>query len=175
MPTDVLVFLAPGLKRQRVPTSTSSQPRASSQPPPVTKSVQFDLGPHDSSSGSSTSGPNSPDQIRKPRRRPTGSTNHRSNANSNQNRISTPAPTDNSRLRPSKSRISRSPSPAPSDVTLDLPERFDKYGRPVPERGEDSLADVVEDLITGTGIAGKFLGKLAVGFGGNKGGSRSRK
>lgn len=34
-----------------------------------------------------------------------------------------------------------------SDATEDLPPRFDAQGRRLPERGEDPLADKVEDLL----------------------------
>lgn len=33
-------------------------------------------------------------------------------------------------------------------------------------KGDDLLADVVEGLLAGTGVAGKFLEKLAAGLGG---------
>lgn len=84
------------------------------------------------------------------------------------------------RRRASQTDISRSPSPAPSDTTIDLPERFDRYGRRIPERGEDPLADKIEDLLSGKGAAGKFLEKLTGAFGGGSdedgdGGRRRRR
>lgn len=149
-----------------------SQPRASSQPPPVSKSVQFDLNPQSFSSDSLGPVPTSPENPPKSRRKPSDF-GPRSNLNSNHNRFYTPAPTENSRSRLYNDRhnvahtsTSRSPSPATSDVTLDLPLRFDKYGRPIVQTGEGSLADAVEGLLAGTGIAGTFLGKLAAGLGG---------
>ena len=46
-----------------------------------------------------------------------------------------------------------------SDATEDLPPRFDAQGRKLPERGEDSLADKVEDLLSSS-----FFQHLADGF-----------
>ncbi len=161
-----------GLNSQPVPPHLKSQPRASSQPPPVSKSVQFDLNPQSFSSDSLGPVPTSPENFPKSHRKPSG-IRPRSYSNSNHNRVSAPAPTENSRSRRYNHRhhtahhnTSRSPSPALSDATLDLPPRFDKYGRPIAQTGGDPLADAVEGLLAGTGVAGKFLGKLAAGLGG---------
>jgi hypothetical protein len=74
--------------------------------------------------------------------------------------------------------VERSPSPAPSDATVELPPRFDKYGRPKPEKGEDLLADTLEEVLSGNGFAGKLFTRLtgALGLDDNEGGgSRSRR
>lgn len=161
-----------GLNSQPVPPPPRSQPRASSQPPPISKSVQFDLNPQSFSSDSLDPVSTSPENPPKSRRKPSG-IRPRSNSNSNHNRVSAPAPIANSRShrynrrrRAAHTNNSRSPSPAHSDATLDLPPRFDKYGRPIAQTGEDPLADAVDGLLAGTGVAGKFLGKLAAGLGG---------
>ena len=56
-------------------------------------------------------------------------------------------------------------SPTGSDVTVDLPERFDKDGRKKPERGEDPVADALEDLLSGRGPGGKYFKKIFGGSG----------
>jgi hypothetical protein len=64
-------------------------------------------------------------------------------------------------------------SPA-SDETVDLPERFDKYGRKKPEAGEDLLAGRLEEFLNGKGAARKLFGNFADGLlGGSRGGSGS--
>lgn len=170
--TNAFFLFILGLMSQPVPPPPRSQPRASSQPPPVSKSVQFDLKPQSFSSDSLDPVPTSPENPPKSPRKPSG-IRPRSNSNSIHNRVSTPASTENSRSRRYNHRhhaphtnTSRSPSPAPSDATLDLPSRFDKYGRPIVQTGEGPLADAVEGLLAGTSVAGKFLGKLATGLGG---------
>lgn len=168
-------FFTLGINLQTFPPPPRSQPRASSQPPPISKSVQFDLDPQSFSSDSLDPVPTSPGNPPKSHRKPCG-IRPRSNSNSNHNRVSALAPTENSRSHRYKHRhhaahtnTSRSPSPVLSDATLDLPPRFDKYGRPIAQTGEDPLADAVEGLLAGTGVAGKFLGKLAAGLGGTQG------
>lgn len=155
-----------GLNSQPVPPPPRSQPRASSQPPPVSKSVQFDLNPQSFPSDSLDPVPT------KSHRKPSG-IRPRSSSNSDHNRVSAPATNENSRSHrynhlhhEAHTNTSRSPSPALSDATLDLPPRFDKYGRPIVQTGVDPLADAVEGLLAGTGVAGKFLGMLATGLGG---------
>jgi hypothetical protein len=54
-------------------------------------------------------------------------------------------------------------SPADSDATVELPERFDKEGRKKSERGDDAVADMLEDMISGKGPGGKYFKKI---FGG---------
>ena len=60
----------------------------------------------------------------------------------------------------SRDDVSRTPSPTPSDPTIDLPDRFDQYGRKKPEKGDDPLADKIEELFSGKGRGGKWLSKL---------------
>lgn len=180
--TNALSLLLLGLNTPRVPGSAVSQPRASSQPPPATKSVQFDLD--SDSSVSSLASPSSPNEIRKSRPRSGGGETHQ---HSTKDSTNFPSATNDSprsrrrhhdRRRASQTDILRSPSPAHSDTTIDMPERFDQYGRRKPERGEDPLADTIEDLLSGKGAAGKLLGKLTGVFGGgndDKDGRRGRK
>jgi hypothetical protein len=64
-------------------------------------------------------------------------------------------------------------SPA-SDATVDLPERFDKYGRKKPESGEDLLADKLEAFLAGKGATRVLFGNFADGLlGGSRSGSGS--
>lgn len=79
------------------------------------------------------------------------------------------------RRRVSHNDVQRSPSPAPSDATVDLPDRFDKYGRRKPERGEDPLADQIEEIFAGKGTAGKIFNSLAGALGVDDGGNRERR
>lgn len=58
----------------------------------------------------------------------------------------------------------RSPSPAHSDATIDLPERFDERGRKKPERGEDPIADKIEEFLSGKGSTGKLFKSLTDGL-----------
>lgn len=169
--TNAFSVLLLGLNTARVPGSAVSQPRASSQPPPATKSVQFDLD-SDSSSVSSFASPGSPDEIRERRHRSGGGETHQHSTKDSKN---FPSATNDSprsrrrhhdRRRASQTDILRSPSPALSDTTIDMPERFDQYGKRKPQRGEDPLADTIEDLFSGKGAAGKLLGKLTGVFGG---------
>ena len=60
-------------------------------------------------------------------------------------------------------------SPAPSDETIDLPERFDKYGRKMPEPGDDPLADRLDHILAGRGAAGMLFGNLVDGLFGPEG------
>lgn len=68
----------------------------------------------------------------------------------------------------------RSPSPTPSDATVDLPPRFDQYGRRRPEKGEDPLADTLEDILNGNGPAGKLFNKFTGALGLSDGGDSDR-
>ena len=169
IPTNALSFLLSGLKKPPGSRLPVTQPRATSQPPPVTKSVQFDLdSPSTSSSSISSSGLDSPDQIRQRRHRSSGGTN-----SLNQNSSFTTNESPNSRRQrhrrhASHTDLARAPSPTPSDMTVDLPERFDQHGRRKPERGEDPWADKFEDFLNGKGVAGMFLEKLTGGLGGGR-------
>ena len=124
--------------------------------------MQFDL--HSSTS----TGPPTPAQIRDRRE---------------QNRVNTPAPSSSRRNRgddesdestshprrhrrgrdKNKHDSKRDQSPGDSDSTEDLPDRFDRHGRKIPERGEDPLADKFEDLLGGKGSVGKLLKNFGLG------------
>lgn len=73
----------------------------------------------------------------------------------------------------SRSR-SDSPSSISSGETVELPPRFDPNGRPVPQRGEDPLADKLEDFLAGRNSAGKMFQKLTGDLLGSGGASGSR-
>jgi len=45
-----------------------------------------------------------------------------------------------------------------SGETIDLPPRFDELGR---RKGDDPLADQLEDMLSGRGTAGKLFSRLA--------------
>jgi hypothetical protein len=84
---------------------------------------------------------------------------------------------------PSSSAAGTSSSRAPdtsqdqgsSSDTLDLPPRFDKYGRRKVVPGEDPIGDRFEDIIAGKGVAGKLFGNFADGlFGGSTRGGGGR-
>lgn len=164
-------FFLSGLNQPRISRPPMLQPRATSQPPLATKSVQFDLGSPSASSSLSSSSLDSPDQIRQRRQQWGGATNP----------LSQPFPTDESprshrhhqhRRHASQTELPKAPSPTHSDMTIDLPERFDQHGRRKPERGEDAWADKFEDFLNGKGVAGMFLEKLTSGLG--SGGGRDR-
>ena len=88
----------------------------------------------------------------KHRRRHPG--NDRSNADHRQHR-----PRRSSKRQPAARDGGRA-SPAGSDTTIVLPDRFDKEGRKKPERGDDAMADILEDLIAGKGPGGKYFKKI---------------
>ena len=64
-----------------------------------------------------------------------------------------------------------------SDETEYLPDRFDRDGRKKPERGDDPLADKIEDFLGGKGSAGKLFKNITEGFlgGGDKDRDRDRR
>lgn len=64
---------------------------------------------------------------------------------------------------PSSARDGDPLSPTDSDATVDLPERFDKEGKRKPERGDDAIADILDDIMSGKGPGGKYFKKI---FGG---------
>ena len=74
----------------------------------------------------------------------------------------------------SATRPDRPPSPTGSDTTIVLPDRFDKEGRPKPQRGDDAVADMLEDLISGKGPGGKYFKKIFGGSDDDAGGRRRR-
>lgn len=60
-----------------------------------------------------------------------------------------------------------------------MPDRFDRQGRKLPERGDDPLADKIQDILNGQGTVGKFFqrftGDFLLGGGGGGGGGRGRR
>jgi len=132
----------------------------------------------------------SADQDRKRRRH-----RRRSNRESSQDRDPNNEPSspererdDRGRERPRRARSETTPRPRPrpersgtaesahSDSTEDLPPRFDGRGNPVAQRGDDPLADKVEDMLSGKGTAGGFLKRLTGDlFGGDDDGRRRRR
>lgn len=173
IPTNSLSSLLSGLKKPRGSRPPVSQPRATSQPPPATKSVQFDLGsPSASSSSLSFSSLNSPNKIRQRRHRSGGGTNTPDQESSFATNESPRSRRQQHRRHGSHTDIARPPSPTPSDMTIDMPERFDQYGRRKPEKGEDPWADKFEDFLTGKGVAGALFERLAGGLGGGRDGDK---
>jgi hypothetical protein len=51
-----------------------------------------------------------------------------------------------------------------SDVTVDLPARFDEKGRKKTEPGDDPLADRLDEMLAGKGAAGKVFGNFLDGL-----------
>lgn len=141
-------------------TPRNSQPRthgrASSQPAPSSKSVQFD-----------SSVPDTPQQIRNRRRH--SARNETEDSYDSESSMDNPRHHRSRRSQDRHHEEPRSPSPAHSDETIDLPERFDESGRKKPERGEDPIADKIEEFLSGKGSAGKLFKNLTDGLlaGGN--------
>lgn len=138
----------------------STSQRASSQPPPNSKSVQFALKNPE---------PSSPEQPRRSRRDRRG---YDSDSESSNDPHRSSRRDNHHRHRPPR-QDSRTPSPAPSDQTVDLPPRFDEQGRPKRSRDEDPLVDTIGELLGGKGVVGKILLGLTDGLVGGNGGSSS--
>ena len=159
-----LIMDVVGLNAPHGPSPLRTPPRASSQPAPSVKSVQFD-----------DSVPDTPEPIRHRRRRSTRNDDYES--------YDSESSIDDRRHRRSKRSSghrdrrddSRSPSPAHSDETIDLPTRFDPSGRKIPERGEDPISDKIEDFLSGKGSAGKLFKSLTDGLLGGDGEKESRR
>lgn len=105
---------------------------------------------------------------------PTSSQKPRNGKKRHQSRRRSAEPTNVARTAPlDTASTSQGPipvaSPAPSDATIDLPERFDKYGRKMPEPGEDPLADKLDHILAGKGAAGMLFGDLVDGLFGPEG------
>lgn len=141
--------------------------RASSQPAPA-KSVKFNLSP--------PARPNSPTQIRKRRQRTNSSkdsdydTVHDSEDSPRHDvhsRRERDRDTDGNRPdHRASNNHARDHSPTSSDSTVDLPQRFDEHGRPVPDSGGDPLVEKIQDLFSGNGTVGRILQSLGGGGGG---------
>lgn len=167
----------------------TDQPRASSQPP--SKTVQFDLHTPNSTGTSSPTQIRKRRQRAKPSNdkgyrsddydsehsfsvnpstAPSSSNSHHRHRHSYDHTNSTPRHKHSHRQPPSNANSStntlvnsaRSPSPTESDATIDLPDRFDKRGQKIPERGEDPIKDVMDDFLNGSGGGG--FGKFVRGF-----------
>ncbi|KAB8346038.1 hypothetical protein FH972_023090 [Carpinus fangiana] len=65
------------------------------------------------------------------------------------------------RGRARESHRSASPASDESDETIVLPDRFDREGRKKRERGDDPLADAIQDMLQGRGSAGQMLHRFA--------------
>lgn len=74
-----------------------------------------------------------------------------------------------SRGGPRDPPIERVTSPSDSDATVELPPRFDEQGRRKPDPGEDPLADRLEEILAGRGVAGKVFGNFLDGLLGPEG------
>ena len=153
--------------RAQSPSRPGLQRRASSQPPPTTKTVQFALDTPPSS------GPSSPKQIRK--RRQHGSSSKYSQHDGYDSEDGPSSHKDKSRSgrhrhgHSSSDDQPRSSSPAGSDSTVELPERFDERGRPIPQQDDDPMAHI-EELLGGGGSFGRLLQNFGLGGGSDDGG-----
>ena len=145
----ILTLVCLGLNTPRGPSPRGHE-RATSQPAP-NKSVQFDFD-QNSSNGS-------PDRNRHRRHR---------NARDDYDSYESESSIDHGHRSNRQSRHHhdepRSPSPAPSDETIDLPARFDEKGRRKPEKGEDPIAEKIEEFLAGKGSAGKLFKNLTDGL-----------
>lgn len=171
------------------PPQPSFVPRSSSQPAPASKNVAFDLG----SDGSEFSSPDLRRHRRRgetsrgyeaeddsestldgrdkryPTHHPVSETESNPEISTRRRKHHRRQREDRRSQRPQPSSRSqphahdRSQSPTGSDSTVDLPERFDREGRKKPERGEDLVVDLLEDLLAGKGPGGKYFKKM---FGG---------
>ncbi|KAL1861117.1 hypothetical protein Plec18170_001632 [Paecilomyces lecythidis] len=124
---------------------------------PQAKTVAFDL-PSDSSNESDRSGgPDAGYESDDSEATIDGSLpSHRRSSSSQHHRAHishppTPHPERGSSSRPHKQHASGKASESDSDSTIDLPDRFDSEGRPLPQPGDDPLADHIEKLLNGLG------------------------
>ena len=159
----ILTLVRPGLNTSRGPSPRAHE-RATSQPAP-NKSVQFDFD--------QTSSNGSPDRNRHRRRH---------NARDDYDSYDSESSIDHGYRSNQRSRRHRdeprTPSPAPSDETIELPARFDEHGRRKPEKGDDPIADKIEEFLAGKGSAGKLFKNLTdglLGGGGAKESGRDRR
>ena len=162
------------------PTTTrpTLQRRATSQPPPRSK-VRFNLSPPRSvSPGSDASGASTPSRIRHRRAR-AAATENGANERALDGYESDDAINDRRRRHSNKDSVhgsrtkdktkakdrARSSSPADSESTVDMPDRFDKNGRPLPAGGtrDDNIADTFGGILQGKGGMGKLLRSWGLG------------
>ena len=139
------------------------QRRATSQPPPATRTkVRFaDQSPE---SSPTSSGPATPTRIRQRRSGAAQSTSAQphdgyesDDAVEQQHRRRRRRHTEAGKER------DRSDSPPASDSTEELPDRFDKYGRPLPQTDENHFSDKFEELLAGKGGMGRLLRSWGLG------------
>ena len=138
--------------------------------PPVrrAKSVQFDLGRNESRAidDQSRSSKDIDDVDEHDRyHRPSGHREKRRNSTGAEH------PSTRHVLHEERSRYrNASRESASSDETIELPARFDRRGRKLPERGDDPRADKLEDILNGRGLTGGLLKVMAgeIGAGGNR-------
>ena len=145
-----------GLRTPRNP-SPNARTRASSQPALSRKSVQFDDSVPDLSQRSRN-------RRRRSSRNDTDSYDSESSLDDRRNR------------RSGRHRVdSRSPSPASSEETIDLPDRFDQNGRRKAEKGDDPIAEKIQEILSGKGSAGKIFKNITDGLLGGDGDKGSRR
>lgn len=164
-------FLPLGLNQTSIPPPVSSQvmtqPRSSSQPPPGSKSVHFN--PIISSSSPpdprDSEGPVSPSYESGSKQKSYFSTNDDHDRNPSFHPNNHHPYHHHHRSASQNDTMMRSPSSSPtlSDTTVDLPPRFDQHGRRRPEKGDDPLADALEDMLSGKGPAGRLFSKFTGG------------
>ncbi|KAL2416454.1 hypothetical protein ABEF95_016197 [Exophiala dermatitidis] len=65
--------------------------------------------------------------------------------------------------------LERVTSPSDSDATVELPPRFDEHGRRKPDPSDDPLADRLDEILAGRGVAGKMFGNFLDGLLGSDG------
>lgn len=159
-------------------TRPTLQRRATSQPPPGSK-VRFNLSPPRSiSPNSNSSGASTPSRIRHRRARAATADNGQNKRdqdgyesddviNDRRRRHSTIDNENGSRTNKAKAKDqARASSPADSEnTTEDVPDRFDKHGRPLHAGGirDDNIADRFGDILQGKGGMGKLLRSWGLG------------
>lgn len=150
-------LISPGIKTPRA-TSPAARPgltrRATSQPPPTTKSVQFALDSPPSPS------PSSHKPKSKGRQRANSSSDKRDKDHSSDGTVSP----DRDRTYRCRHR-ERPSSPTSSDSTEDLPPRFDERGRRMSEHDDNPLMNKIDEFLGGKGSTGKILETLGLGGG----------
>lgn len=138
--------------------------RATSQPPPATKSVQFALDSPPSPA------PSSPKRKGKSRQRANSSNDKHDKEYSSDASVTSDRDDRTYRRRPRE----RPPSPTSSDSTEDLPARFDDRGRKMGEEDDDNpLFNKIDEFLGGKGSTGKILESLGLGGGGSDDDSRA--
>lgn len=138
--------LTPGTPRARSPVSAPASPLHG-----AARSVQFNDDPVESEHIITP--------LESPEARRHSSSSHRRSHHERDSDAGSNAHSKRKRRR--RSRESSHEREGDSDATEDLPPRFDAQGRRLPERGEDPIADKVEDLLQSSffqNVADNFLG-----------------